>query len=106
MGIVLEPQFLLAALGILIANAAAIGTVFINLNVKIAENAKDLLSIKSDMEEHKVKNTDDIKELKDITMRDKQENRMDHKEIMNLLGAMTNSFYDFKLEILKAIQKI
>jgi hypothetical protein len=104
MGIVLEPGLILAAAGIILANAATIATVFINLNVKIAENAKDILALKNDIEEHKLKNKDDIKDLKEIILRDKADNRDDHKAILLEVAALVKNLSDFKVEIIKAIQ--
>jgi hypothetical protein len=101
----LEPEIVIATVGILLANAAAIASVFINLNVKIAENAKDLLSLKNDMEEHKTKNRDDIKELKELMLRDKAENRDDHKAIIIDLATLSKNFSDFRVELIRLIQK-
>jgi len=104
-GVTLAPEIILAVLSILIVNATAIAGVFINLNVKIAETAKDVLSIRNDMEEHKAKNKDDINELKEIMIRDKSDNREDHKAMMLELAAMSKSLADFKLELIKMFQR-
>jgi len=103
--VTLDPAVILSAIGILIFNASAIAGVFISLNVKIAETAKDVLSLRNDMEEHKLKNKDDINELKDIMIRDKADNRDDHKAMMLELAAMSKSLADFKLELIKMFQR-
>jgi uncharacterized protein YPO0396 len=90
---------------ILITNASAVIGVFISLSVKIAENAKDLLALKNDMESHKSENKEDVKELKDLILRDKVENRDDHKAIICEVGALSKNLSDFKIELLRVIQK-
>lgn len=101
----MEITEILSMATIIVANAAAIATIFINLNVKIAENAKDLLSLKNDIEEHKSDNREDIRELKELILRDKVENRDDHKSIIVEIVSMSKGLSDFKMDIIRAIQK-
>lgn len=64
-------------------------TAFIKLNIKNTENAKDILALRNEFNEHKVTNRDDIddvksdiKEVKDMLKQDRDDSRKDHKEIM------------------------
>jgi hypothetical protein len=105
MGFTIEPGLLISVITIIVGNGVALAGIFINLNVKIAEGARDNLALKLDLEEHKMKNKDDIKELKEIIMRDKADNRDDHKAIIAEVSSLAKNLADFKVEIIKAIQK-
>ena len=83
---------------------AKLAAVFTNLNIKIAENATDILSIKNDIEEHKSKNKDDMKELKDAIIRDKTDNREDHMKIVGDLATVNKNIADLRVDIIKAIK--
>ena len=85
--------------GIALVNIGGLLTVFTNLNVKITETAKDILSLRNDMEEHKNKNRDDIREIKEIVYRDRKENREDHSSLMIEIGAIAKNISDLKTDL-------
>lgn len=85
--------------GIALVNIGGLLTVFTNLNVKITETAKDILSLRNDMEEHKNKNRDDIREIKEIVYRDRNENREDHNSLMMEIGAIAKNISDLKTDL-------
>jgi len=91
--------------GIILANAGAITMVFTKLNIKIAEIATEVLALKKDMEEHKEKNRDDIKEIKDIVSRDRAENREDHNRLMAETNSINKNINEFKIDLIKIINK-
>lgn len=86
-------------IGIALVNIGGLLTVFTNLNVKITETAKDILSLRNDMEEHKNKNRDDIREIKEIVYRDRNENREDHSSLMREIGAIAKNISDLKTDL-------
>ena len=85
--------------GIALVNIGGLLTVFTNLNVKITETAKDILSLRNDMEEHKNKNRDDIREIKEIVYRDRNENREDHSALMSEIGTIAKNISDLKTDL-------
>ena len=85
--------------GIALVNIGGLLTVFTNLNVKITETAKDILSLRNDVEEHKNKNRDDIREIKEIVYRDRNENREDHNSLMREIGAIAKNISDLKTDL-------
>ena len=100
----ISPELAVSVIGLLVTNGAALAAVFTNLNIKIAENATDILSIKNDIEEHKAKNKDDLKELKDAILRDKVDNREDHSKIVADLALINKNIADLRVDIIKAIK--
>lgn len=57
-------------------------TAFVKLNIKNTENAKDILALRNEFNEHKVTNREDFEEIKDILKQDKEDSKQDHREIM------------------------
>jgi len=57
-------------------------TAFIKLNIKNTENAKDILALRNEFNDHKVTNRDDFDEIKEILKQDRDDSRKDHREIM------------------------
>lgn len=100
----LEASQIISLSALIITNAAALIAVFVKLNVKIAEIAKDYISIKSDFEEHKLKNKEDIMELKQIALRDRIDNKDDHQRIVDELNHVNKSISDLRVDIIKAIK--
>ena len=101
----MELKDLIAILGILLANGAALATAFTKLNIKIAGLSRDYISLKADVEEYKVSSKSDLKEFKEIVLRDKIDNKEDHQRIVSELGVVNKSISDMRVDIIKAIQE-
>jgi len=95
---------IISLLGILIVNGIAIATAFTKLNIKIAENSKDILAIRADIEEHKVNNKVDLKEFKEVVLRDRLENKEDHQRVIDSISKLADLVSDLRVEIFKSIK--
>lgn len=90
---------------LILVNFGAISTAWVRLNIKIAEIQKDVLSIRADMDEHKLSNKDDIKEIKDSVLRDSIDNKSDHQRMIDSINDMKEALTETKLDIIKALSK-
>ena len=103
MGFSIENVF--AFMSLILVNFGAISTAWVRLNIKIAEIQKDVLSIRADMDEHKLSNKDDIKEIKDSVLRDSIDNKSDHQRMIDSINDMKEALTETKLDIIKALSK-
>ena len=80
----------LIALGSVLIGYLIMGiTAFVKLNIKNTENAKDILALRNEFNEHKQTNREDFEELKDIIRQGEEVNRKDHREIMTEISKLT-----------------
>ena len=100
----IEIDNLIALISLIVANGLAIGGVFLRLNIKIASLSGDYISLKNDIEEHKISTKSDLKEFKDIVLRDKVDNRDDHQRMVNELNSINKSISDMRVDVIKAIK--
>ena len=102
--VMIEIDNLIALISLIVANGLAIGGVFLRLNIKIASLSRDYISLKNDIEEHKLSTKSDLKEFKDIVLRDKVDNRDDHQRMVNELNSINKSISDMRVDVIKAIK--
>jgi hypothetical protein len=92
----------LITLGVLLVTwLGGLATIYTNFNVRIAEIIKDVLAIRRDMEDHKMVNKLEIKEIKDMMQSDKMDNREDHLRILETLNKLSSSIADLRVDLAK-----
>ena len=97
----METKDLITLAIILLTWGGGLATIYTNFNVRIAEIIKDVLAIKRDMEDHKIVNKIEVKELKDMMQSDKMDNREDHLRILETLNKLSSVISDLRVDFAK-----
>lgn len=97
-------QEVLGLLALLLANGTALAATFTKLNIRVSENAKDILAIRSSISEHKDVNKIDMMELKGSMLRETINTKEDHKRVMEMLTKLGDTIIELKIELVKAIK--
>lgn len=76
---------ILTVAGFMITISLAMVKSFFSLNIRITENATDILNIKKEIDEHKVSNKDSFVEIKEILRENRNDNKQEHNKMNELL---------------------
>ncbi len=95
----MDTDQIIAIASMVIGFSSALITIYVKVNVRLAELNKDMLSMKRDMDEHKVTNRSDIKEIKEIISRDKLDNKENYLIIIESLSKLKDAMTDLKVQM-------
>jgi hypothetical protein len=101
---------------ILIGYLATIISIYVKLNIKIVEIAKDVIAQKKEFEAHKLNDKEtmealklsykeNLEEIKQVFKDYKEENKKDHDEMGTELLNISKNINDFKVELFKDFGK-
>ena len=97
----METKDVITLVVLLLTWGAGLATIYTNFNVRITEIIKDVLAIKKDIEEHKIVNKTEVKELKDMMQSDRMDNREDYLRILETLNKLSASIADLRVDLAK-----
>ena len=92
---------LISLFGLIIVNGISLAGVFTKLNIRISENSKDILAIRSDMEEHKTINRSELNDFRLSMSAERLENKSELDKISIAISNVISSISDLRVDIAK-----
>jgi len=94
----------IALASFIIVNLGSLIGTYVTLSTRIADNTKDILTMRKDFEEHKIGNDRIFTEIKELLKDDRERNHDGHEKILDMVNSLKDSLNGIKIEIIKTIK--